>query len=58
MEAESNVRENCEAVLHPLSDREEQVKEHVMNNIFAKLKLKDWEGVEVREYWKNMEGIK
>ena len=51
------VMKNCKAVLHPLSEREEHAKEYVMDNIFASLKLKDWEGVEVNEYWKTMEEL-
>ena len=52
------IMENCKAVLYPLSEREEHAKEYVLNNIFSMLKFKDWEGVEVKEYWKNLEETK
>ena len=53
MTDEKMIRGNVNAVLQPLSDREECVKDYVLNNILAVLKIKDWEGVEVKEYWKS-----
>ena len=50
----SMVRNNCEAVLNPLSDKEVNAKETIHNMFFKPLKVHHWEGVEVREYWKSM----
>ncbi len=43
---------NLDAVLRPLSDKEEQVKEYVEKTYFVPLSQRHWEGVETEQYWK------
>lgn len=50
------VKDNFEAVLCHLTEQEEHAKDYILKNIFAQLKRSDWEGVEVKEYWKSLEG--
>ncbi|EFA04125.1 uncharacterized protein LOC658727 [Tribolium castaneum] len=42
---------NLDVLHNGLSDKEKDVYNHVKNNVFAKLKKTDWEGVEVARYW-------
>ena len=53
MTDENMVRNNCEAVLCPLADKEVETKETIHRLYFEPLTLCHWEGVEVEEYWKS-----
>ena len=45
------VNTNVDAVLRPLTDKEEEVKEEIERSFFRPLKQRHWEGVELKEYW-------
>lgn len=53
MTDENMVRNNCEAVLCPLDNKEIEVKEAIHKLFFEPLTLCHWDGVEVEEYWKS-----
>uniref|UniRef100_A0A0B6ZKG5 NADP-dependent oxidoreductase domain-containing protein n=1 Tax=Arion vulgaris TaxID=1028688 RepID=A0A0B6ZKG5_9EUPU len=47
-----NVRRNIDSVYTPLSDKEQQVLEEVMERYMKPLNNANWEGVEVANYWR------
>lgn len=57
MTDESMVKSNCEAVLHPLSDKEVEVKETIRRKFFCPLKSYHWEGIEVKQYWDELKQL-
>lgn len=50
-----NLQRNIESVHTPLSDKEKQVLDEVMEKFMNPLKNANWEGVEVAEYRKSLE---
>ena len=50
----TTVERNIEAICNPLTDKEQQVKEYIIQNFFEPLEHKDWENKEVIDYWNEM----
>ena len=57
MTDEAMVRANCNAVLLPLTDKEQEVKAYIEERFFKPLKIRHWEGKEVEEYWDNIKSV-
>ena len=51
------VDKNMEAALHPLTDKEREVQETILERFFRPLEVQHWEGGEVIDYWKEMKQI-
>jgi hypothetical protein len=54
MNEEETVIKNVDAALNQLTDHEAHVRDHIMHEYFAPLKIKHWEGLEVEKYQQNM----
>ena len=52
------VDKNMDAVCHPLTEKELEVREYIMKHYFEPIELKHWEGKEVPDYWQEMHKIK
>ncbi|KAL9698594.1 hypothetical protein quinque_002035 [Culex quinquefasciatus] len=58
MQTEHLVNINLEAFFCGLTVNEQNVMEHLKNNIFTKITKSNWEGVEVQRYWEAMKALK
>jgi aryl-alcohol dehydrogenase-like predicted oxidoreductase len=45
------VDKNIDAAINPLTDHEQEVQEHLINDVFGNLTQRHWEGVELIDYW-------
>ena len=45
---------NLDAVMRPLTDKEEKVRVYIQQKFFAPLKQPHWENIEVEQYWKEL----
>lgn len=45
---------NLNAVMQPLTEKEESVKTHIQQEYFSPLKQPHWEDAEVKQYWKEL----
>ena len=47
--------EKCiDEVLQPLTEKETDVMNHIVQEYFSPIKQKHWEGSEVRDYWQEL----
>ncbi len=51
------VNKNFEAVVHPLTAKEEEVKQYILETFFKPLKKPHWEGIEVKNYWTTLQSL-
>lgn len=49
---------NIDAVCRPLTEKEREVRDYVIDHYFKPLKQNHWEGVEVAQYWKQIKATK
>lgn len=50
------IDKNLDAALQPLTDKELEVREIILERFFRPLKVKHWEGREVENYWRKIRG--
>eukprot|EP00118_Oscarella_pearsei_P025616 m.308477 g.308477 ORF g.308477 m.308477 type:complete len:357 (+) comp44070_c0_seq1:66-1136(+) len=53
----TNLQINLDAVAETLSPEEQRVSDYVMEKFFNPLKQKQWEGLEVKEYWEEIKKL-
>lgn len=58
MNDRSVIDANIDAALCPLTDKEQEVKEHIRRVYFEPLHPPHWEGVEVLKYWEEIKKAK
>lgn len=51
------IDKNLDAALRPLTEREQEVQEIILERFFRPLEVKHWEGREVEDYWRKIEQI-
>lgn len=51
------LEKNIDAVVTPLTDREREVKEVLESQFFSQLSQSHWEGVELKEYLKQLQSV-